>query len=136
GDKIERLVPNVNAGAGEVLYTLGTAINRSGGEAFAKLYLNLSLPLRPGHDATLFQLGDIAAKLQQADKAISLYRQVDPVSVYALDAHMQLALNLADADKTDEAISQLKTLISENNSDGRAYLALGAVYVQQKDFKN
>lgn len=136
GDKIERLVPNVNAGAGEVLYTLGTAINRSGGEAFAKLYLNLSLPLRPGHDATLFQLGDIAAKMQQAEKAISFYRQVDPVSVYAQDAHMQLALNLADADKADEAIAQLKTLISDNNSDGRAHLALGAVYAQQKDFKN
>lgn len=136
GDKIERLVPSVNAGAGEVLYTLGTAINRSGGEAFAKLYLNLSLPLRPGHDATLFQLGDISAKMSQADKAIGFYRQVDPVSVYAYDARTQLALNLADAGKTEEAVRELRKLISDNNSDTRSYLALGAVYAQQKDYRN
>src|SRR5690606_31616174 len=47
GRELPRLVETPQQGAAEVLYTLGTAINRGGAEAFAKLYLQLSLPLRP-----------------------------------------------------------------------------------------
>jgi len=136
GEKLKPLVATPQQGAAEVLYTLGTAINRGGAEAFAKLYLQMSLPLRPNHDATLFQLGDIAAKLQQPDKAIEYYGLVPKNSVYRRDAEMQRGLNLAETGKTDEAIKQLKTLLDQDKTDIRSYLALGGVYAQKKDFRN
>ncbi|PYE90567.1 tetratricopeptide repeat protein [Phyllobacterium leguminum] len=136
GDRLKPLVATPQQGAAEVLYTLGTAINRGGAEAFAKLYLQMSLPLRPNDDATLFQLGDIAAKLQQPQKAIEYYSLVPKDSVYRRDAEMQLGLNLAETDKTDEAIKHLKVLVDQDKSDVRSYLALGAVYAQKKDFRN
>ncbi|GGA77030.1 hypothetical protein GCM10011491_00230 [Brucella endophytica] len=135
GERLKPLVATPQQGAAEVLYTLGTAINRGGAEAFAKLYLQMSLPLRPNDDATLFQLGDIAAKLQQPQKAIEYYAKVPKDSVYRRDAEMQLGLNLAETDKTDEAVKHLKVLVDQDKTDMRSYLALGAVYVQKKDFR-
>ncbi len=134
GQKYGRLVKTAQEGAAETLYMLGTAINRSGAEAFAKLYLQMSLPLRPDHDATLYQLGDISAKLRQPEKAIEYYGRVPEKSPYRRDAEMQRALNLAENDQTAEAIAQLKILLDRDKSDIRTYLALGGVYAQDKNF--
>ncbi|WP_343313704.1 tetratricopeptide repeat protein [Brucella sp. BE17] len=134
GRKYDRLIENPQQGAAEVLYTLGTAISRGGGEAFAKLYLQMALILRPDHDATLFQLGDISAKLRRPDAAIDFYARVPEKSPYGRDAEMQRALNLADNDRSADAIAQLKILLSHDENDMRSYLALGGVYAQDKNF--
>jgi tetratricopeptide (TPR) repeat protein len=134
GQKYPRLIETPQQGVGEVLYTLGTAINRGGAEAFAKLYLQMSLPLRPDNDATLYQLGDISAKLRQPERAVEYYARVPENSPYRRDAEMQRALNLAENEKTGEAIEQLKTLLNRDKTDIRTYLALGGVYAQDKNF--
>lgn len=134
GQKYPRLIETPQQGVGEVLYTLGTAINRGGAEAFAKLYLQMSLPLRPDNDATLYQLGDISAKLRQPERAVEYYARVPEKSPYRRDAEMQRALNLAENEKTGEAIEQLKTLLNRDKTDLRTYLALGGVYAQDKNF--
>ncbi|PWL19152.1 hypothetical protein DKP76_00855 [Falsochrobactrum shanghaiense] len=134
GEKFGRLVQSAQDGVAETLYMLGTAINRGGAEAFAKLYLQMSMPLRPDYDATLYQLGDISAKLRQPEKAIEYYGEVPEKSPYRRDAEMQRALNLADSEQTDEAITQLKTLLERDKTDMRTYLALGGVYAQDKNF--
>lgn len=136
GEKLDTGIHNAREGAAEVLYTLGTAINRGGAEAFARLYLQMSLPLRPNHDATVFQLGDIAAKTNQPQQAIKYYGLVAESSPYKRDAEMQLALNLAEIDQADAAIEHLKTLIKGHDGDNRSYLALGGVYAQKEDFAN
>lgn len=134
GGKLKPLIETPQQGAAEVLYTLGTAINRSGAEAFAKLYLQMSLPLRPDSDATVFQLGDISAKLRQPEKAVDYYELVSKTSPFYRDAEMQMALNLAESKKTDDAIAHLKALLKRDPTDKRTYLALGAVYAQISDF--
>ncbi|HWT64203.1 MAG TPA: tetratricopeptide repeat protein [Ochrobactrum sp.] len=134
GQKYPRLIETPQQGVGEVLYTLGTAINLGGAEAFAKLYLQMSLPLRPDNDATLYQLGDISAKLRQPERAVEYYARVPENSPYRRDAEMQRALNLAENEKTGEAIEQLKTLLNRDKTDIRTYLALGGVYAQDKNF--
>lgn len=134
GRELPRLVETSQQGAAEVLYTLGTAINRGGAEAFAKLYLQLSLPLRPDDDATLYQLGDISAKFRQPERAIYYYGLVPETSPYRRDAEMQRALNLADSDATDEAVAQLENLLEQDKTEMRTYLALGGVYAQSKNF--
>ncbi|WOC15554.1 tetratricopeptide repeat protein [Pseudochrobactrum sp. MP213Fo] len=134
GSKLDPQVRTPQQGAGEVLYSLGTAINRGGAEAFATIYLQMSRELRKDNDATLFQLGDIAAKLRQTDKAIGYYSLVADKSPYKRDAEMQLSLNLAETGKTDEAIEHLTSNLRINDKDNRSYLALGGVYAQKEDF--
>lgn len=134
GEKLDPQIRTPQQGAAEILYALGTAINRGGAEAFATIYLQMSAELRNNHDATLFQLGDIAAKLRQPEKAIGYYSRVDAKSPYKRDAEMQLSLNLAETGKVDEAIEHLKNNLRSNDKDNRSYLALGGVYAQKDDF--
>lgn len=136
GEKLDPQVRTPQQGAAEVLYSLGTAINRGGAEAFATIYLQMSNELRANNDATLFQLGDIAAKLRQPEKAIQYYGRVAEKSPYKRDAEMQQALNLADTGKPDEAIEHLKNNLRSNDKDNRSYLALGGVYAQKEDWAN
>lgn len=136
GEKLEPQVHSPQQGAAEVLYSLGTAINRGGAEAFATIYLQMAAELRKDNDATLFQLGDIAAKLRQPEKAIQYYSRVADKSPYKRDAEMQLSLNLAETGKTDEAIEHLKNNLRQRDKDNRSYLALGGVYAQKEDWGN
>lgn len=136
GEKLDPQVRTPQQGAAEVLYSLGTAINRGGAEAFATIYLQMAGELRNNNDATLFQLGDIAAKLRQPEKAIYYYGLVSDKSPYKRDAEMQLSLNLAETGKSDEAIEHLKNNLRSNDKDNRSYLALGGVYAQKEDFAN
>ncbi len=71
---VKPLIQTSQQGAAEVLYTLATAVNRNGGEAFSKLYLQMSLPLRPDHDATLYQLGDHQRETGAAGQGHRLFR--------------------------------------------------------------
>ncbi|QND52164.1 tetratricopeptide repeat protein [Phyllobacterium sp. 628] len=131
---VKPLVQTPQQGAAEVLYTLATAINRSGAEAFSKLYLQMALPLRPEHDATLFQIGDISAKLEQPEKAVDYFKRIPADSAYSRDAEMQIAINLAILKKHDEAIAHLDGLLAANPDDLRTYLAIGSIYAQDKNF--
>ncbi|MCO4318513.1 tetratricopeptide repeat protein [Phyllobacterium sp. 21LDTY02-6] len=131
---VEPLVATPQQGAAEVLYTVATAINRDGGEAFSKLYLQMSLPLRPNHDATLYQLGDISSKMDQSERAIEFFDKVPKDSPYRRDAEMQQAINLAALKRNDEAIGHLNTLLANDPQDMRTYLAIGSIYAGDKNF--
>jgi tetratricopeptide (TPR) repeat protein len=135
GEAIPPLVGNPGAGAGEVLYNLGAALNRGGGEAFVRLYLQLARVLKPSSDAVLLQLASVAEQQQESEEAIALYRLIPDESPYKRVAEMQLGLNLADLERHDEAISHLKALVEQDPDDLRAYLALGGVYASKEDYK-
>jgi len=53
------MVDTPQAGAAEVLYELGAALGRRGGEDLALIYLQLSLYLAPSHPLALLSLGDL-----------------------------------------------------------------------------
>lgn len=135
GDKIEPLARNAADGASEILLDLATALNRGGGEPFVRLYLEYALALRPDSDAALMQLAAVAEQLKDSQRAIDLYRRIPDASPLKEIADLQLGLNLADLDKTDEAIKQLKGLVDAHPDDMRTYLALGSVYSSKEDFR-
>ncbi|MEP7457656.1 tetratricopeptide repeat protein [Phyllobacterium sp. SB3] len=132
---IKPLIQTPQQGAAEVLYTVATAIDNNGAEAFSKLYLQMSLPLRPDHDATLYQLGDLSAKLEQPEKAIEYFSKIAKDSAYRRDAEMQLAINLSVLKRNDDAIKHLGVLLESNPEDMRTYLAIGTIYGQDKNYR-
>lgn len=136
GKPVGALVKSPQEGASEVLLDLGTALNRSGGEVFVKLYLQLARALNPKGDAVLLQLAALAEQQTDAEEAIALYGQILPDSPMKRVAEMQRGLNLADIDRKDEAIAQLTKLLADDPDDMRAYLALGGVYSSKEDFRN
>src|SRR6266511_2575700 len=62
GKTLPMMVDTPQAGAAEVLYELGAALGRRGGEDLALIYLQLSLYLAPSHPLALLSLGDLPPK--------------------------------------------------------------------------
>ena len=136
GKPMSRLVETPVDGASEVLLDLATALNRSGGEAFVKLYLQLARALKPDGDTILLQLAALAEQQNDSEEAIELYTRIPADSPVKRLAEMQRGLNLADLDRQDEAITALTKLVDKDPDDMRAYLALGGVYASKEDFRN
>ena len=134
GEPVARIVATPSEGASELLLELATALNRGGGESFVRLYLQYALALKPDSDHVLVQLAAVAEQQQDAEGAIELYRRIPDTSPLRRVSQLQLGLNLADLDRRDEAIRQLKTLVDENPDDMRGYLALGGVYASKEDY--
>ncbi|WP_370321072.1 tetratricopeptide repeat protein [Oricola sp.] len=121
-------------GASEILFDLGTAINRDGAENFAALYLELARVLAPDNAQIYFELGSISERLQLAERAIGYYDQVPQKSPFHDIAQLQKGLNLADIGEDEEAKKILSAAIEEDPSEYRGYLALGGVYASLKEY--
>ncbi len=132
--QVKPLILDAGDGAAEILLNIGAALNRGGGEAFVRLYLQYARALRPDSAGILVQLGQLAEQQGRSQEAIGFYSRVPDGSPMARLAKMQLGLNLADVDKHDEAIEQLTVLLDADPDDMRGYLALGGVHASRKDF--
>jgi len=134
GRKLPPMIDTPQAGAAEVLYGLGAALGRRGGEDLGLIYLQLALYLVPSHPLALLSLGDLYEAMKKPELANSTYERVPLNSPLQRNAQIQLALNLDTLDKTDEAKASLEKLIAANPNDVEAIMALGNVLRGRKQF--
>jgi tetratricopeptide (TPR) repeat protein len=134
GDKIPLLVDSPQAGAAEALYGLGASIGRRGGEDLALIYLQLALYLEPSHAMALLSLADLYESLKKPDLAIKVYERVPGSSPLSRNAEIQLAGDLDQLDRSDEAKKRLDHVIAEHPKDTEAILALGNIQRGRKEF--
>jgi tetratricopeptide (TPR) repeat protein len=132
--KLPLMVDTPQTGAAEVLYGLGAALGRHGGEDLGLIYLQLSLYLGPSHPLLLLSLGDLYEAMKKPELANKAYERVPPNSPLHPYAQIQLALNLDSLDRTDEAKASLEKVIAANPSDLEAIMALGSVLRGRKQF--
>jgi tetratricopeptide (TPR) repeat protein len=134
GDKLPLLVDSPQAGAAEALYGLGASIGRRGGEDLALIYLQLALYLEPSHVMALLSLADLYESLKKPDLAIKVYERVPPSSPLSRNAEIQLAGDLDQLDRSDEAKKRLEHVIADHPKDTEAILALGNIQRGRKEF--
>jgi tetratricopeptide (TPR) repeat protein len=134
GQKLSPLVPNAQAGAAEVLYGIGSALGRRGGEDLGLAYLQLALYLEPRHPLALLSLADLYEAMKKPQLAIDIYRRVPADSPLHRNSEIQLATNLDSLEKTDEAKEHLKKLIAENPSDLESIMALANIERSRKNY--
>jgi tetratricopeptide (TPR) repeat protein len=134
GKKLPLMIDTPQAGAAEVLYGLGAALGRRGGEDLGLIYLQLALYLMPTHSLALLSLGDLYEAMKKPELANKTYERVPLNSPLQRNAQIQLALNLDSLDHTDEAKAQLDKLIAANSTDLEAIMALGNVLRGRKQF--
>ncbi|MGH6738412.1 MAG: tetratricopeptide repeat protein, partial [Bradyrhizobium sp.] len=134
GEKLPPLVGSAQAGAAEALYGLGASIGRRGGEDLALIYLQLALYLEPTHSMALLSLADLYESLKKPDLAIKVYDRVSPSSPLFRNAEIQVAEDLDQLDRTDEAKKRLEHLISGHPKDTEALIALGNILRGRKDY--
>jgi tetratricopeptide (TPR) repeat protein len=134
GKRLAQMVDNPQAGAAEVLYGLGAALGRRGGEDLGLVYLQLALYLSPSHALALLSLGDLYEAMKKPELANKTYERVPLNSSLQRNAQIQLALNLDTVERTDEAKASLKKLIAAHPSDLEAIMALGNIMRGRKQF--
>jgi tetratricopeptide (TPR) repeat protein len=135
GEKLPLVIDNAQMGAAEVLYGLGSALGRRGGEDLGLVYLQLALYLVPQHPLALLALADIYETIKRPQFAIKVYERVPPSSPLHRNAGIQLAINLDSVDRTDEATSRLEKLLTENPKDLEAIMALGNILRGRKKYE-
>ncbi|WP_099865230.1 tetratricopeptide repeat protein [Pararhizobium haloflavum] len=135
GEKPEIDISSASGGVAAVLHTIAAALNREGAEEVVSLYLHLSLVLDPENAATLILLAGLAENLDKPEQAIDIYESVPEASPMRRVAQLQLGLNLADLDRTEEAKAHLKALIEADPDDMRSYLAYGSVLSNAKQYE-
>ena len=134
GKKLPPLVDSAQAGAAEALYGIGATLTRRGGEDLALVYLQLALYLQPNHPMALLSLADLYESVKKPQMAIKVYERVPASSPLKRNAQIQLATDLDAADRSDEAIKILKSVIAEDSKDLDAIMALGNIERGRKKF--
>jgi tetratricopeptide (TPR) repeat protein len=134
GKKLPILVDSPQAGAAEVLYGLGAALGRRGGEDLGLIYLQLSLYLAPSHQLALLSLADLYEGLKKPELAIKTYERMPPNSPLERSALIQRAIDLDGSDRSDEAKADLQKLIAASPTDLEAITALGNLERGRKQF--
>ena len=134
GKKLPPIVDSPQAGAAEALYGIGSTLTRRGGEDLALVYLQLSLYLVPNHPLALLSLADLYESVKKPQMAIKVYERVPTSSPLKRNAQIQLATDLDTADRSDEAIKILKSVIAEDPKDLEAIMALGNIERGRKKF--
>jgi tetratricopeptide (TPR) repeat protein len=134
GKKLPPLVDSAQAGAAEALYGIGATLIRRGGEDLALVYLQLALYLQPNHPLALLSLADLYESLKRPAMAIKVYERVPASSPLKRNAQIQLATDLDSADRSEEAIKILKSVIGDDQKDLEAIMALGNIERGRKKF--
>ncbi len=124
------------AGGAEVLYGLGAALGRRGGEDLGLVYLQLALYLAPNQPLALLALADLYEQIKNSKLAIKFYERVPQSSPLRRNAEIQLAVNLDTLDRTDEAKKRLNKLITEQPANTEAIMALGNIQRGRKEFND
>jgi tetratricopeptide (TPR) repeat protein len=135
GRTLPPLVDSPQAGAAEVLYGLGAALGRRGGEDLGLVYLQLALYLAPNQSMALLSLADLYEQMKNPTAAIKVYERVPQNSVLHRNAEIQLAIDLDSLDKTGDAKQRLHKLIAEHPDDLDAIMALGNILRARKTFE-
>jgi tetratricopeptide (TPR) repeat protein len=134
GKSLPPMVDTPQAGASEVLYGLGAAIGRRGGEDLGLVYLQLALYLAPNQPLALLSLADLYEQMKNPQLAIKIYERVPQSSSLRRNADIQLAANLDTLERTDEAKQRLGKLIEDHPTDIEAIMALGNIQRARKSF--
>jgi tetratricopeptide (TPR) repeat protein len=134
GRALAPLVRTVAGGAAEVLFGLGAALGRQGGEDLGLVYLQLALYLDPEHPLALLSLGDLYEALKKPAQAIEIFSRVPDNSPLKRSAEVQRGLNLDAIERTDEARRLLEKLIADKPDDIEAISALGNVLRVRKRY--
>jgi tetratricopeptide (TPR) repeat protein len=134
GQKLPPLIDSPQAGAAELLYGLGSALGRQGGEDLALVYLQLAIYLDPEQPLALLTLADLYDTLKKPALALKVYQKLPEHSPLRRNAEIQMAIDLDQLDRTDEAKKRLDKLIADRPKDLDAIRALGDILRERKQF--
>lgn len=114
---------------------LGRLYRVNGQYEKAETHLNKAKLIKPESSEVFISLADLYTKLDQSDKAESLYQQAISLELGNWKNYYDYGVFLFNSGRYQDAISQFNKVILINNSTAMAYNALGAVYYMLLNFE-
>jgi tetratricopeptide (TPR) repeat protein len=128
GAKPEAMIRNPSDGAAEALFGIAASLTDAQSADVSILYLRMALYLRPDLGLAHVLLADRFETLRKFDAAIAIYHAIEPGSPYFRMAQIQAALDEQRLGKNDDAVADLKKLVTAEPNDGESWIALGDTY--------
>jgi tetratricopeptide (TPR) repeat protein len=122
------LVSTPAEGAAEGLFSLAASLTGNNNNDVAILYLNLAIYLRPDFDLARALLGDRYERIGKYAKAIDVYSEIAPDSLYYPMLEVQTAINLGRIGEVESAIARLRVLTRRAPEEVDAWTALGDLW--------
>ena len=116
-----------------MLYGLGAALGRRGGEDLGLVYLQLALYLAPNQPLALLSLADLYEQVKNPSSrsgSTSACRRTRRCAATPRSS----SRSISTLDRTDEAKQRLQKLIAEHPDDIEAIMALGNILRGRKEF--
>ncbi len=125
GGRVARLIPDVNSGVAESLFSVASVIAGEINVDIPVLYLQLALYLRPDLAEARTLLAELYAEADFPDEAVAQYERIPQGSPLRPRADIRRALLLNELGREDEGIALL-TRLSRNERDSfEAWITLG-----------
>jgi tetratricopeptide (TPR) repeat protein len=128
GQKPDGLIRNPADGAAEALFGIAASLTDAQSADVSILYLRMALYLRPELGLAQILLADRFETMRKFDSAIAIYHGIEPASPYFRMAQIQAGLDEQRLGKNDDAIADLKKLVTADPKDSEAWVALGDTY--------
>ena len=133
GEAVFKGVKSPEEGVALALADMARLLFHEYSDESARVFANMALYLNPGLTESSLLLASITARNERYEDAIAYYRQVAPDNIHYLDAHREAARLLGDADRTDEALTELEFLF-KNYNDLESLIEIGDIYREKEQF--
>lgn len=111
----------------EVLFSLAGALTGRKSSNVALIYTRLSLYMRPQEAVAHVLLGEIYEGMKLNEKAIKAFSAIDTKSPLYSNVTIQIANNLDNINKPDEAVAKLDGLIAREPDNFQAWSTKGSI---------
>ncbi len=128
GGKPERFITTAEAGIAEALYSIAGALTDERSIDIALIYARLALSVYPGFPEGQTLLGEVYSQMKLYQPAIDAYSELPSDSPLYSSAEIQIATNLNQLGKFEDAVKTLKALIAREPANYNALLSLGNLY--------
>ena len=131
----EPLVPNHKAGIAEALFNLTSLLGREEDQQLALAQIHLALRLHPRFDLARLLLGESLESQGRTERAIEVYRAVDPASPLSWTARLRIAEGLEEIGRSGDAIAELEGLGRERPERFEPLFRVGNILRSQDEFE-
>lgn len=128
GGETKPFVASAEAGIAEAMYSIAGALTDERSIDIALIYAQLALSIHPDFPEGQTLLGEIYNQMKLHQPAIDAYSNVPQDNPLRSSAEIQIATNLNQLKKPEEAVAALKALIAREPANYNALLALGNLY--------
>lgn len=128
GGEAKPFVASAEAGIAEAMYSIAGALTDERSIDIALIYAQLALSIHPDFPEGQTLLGEIYNQMKLHQPAIDAYSNVPQDNPLRSSAEIQIATNLNQLKKPEEAVAALKALIAREPANYNALLALGNLY--------